>query len=96
MDAQLTSKPWGLEVIPGKLPESLSSIISWVVWIAVHVGGKYKKIPKRPSNPKYGASINNPDHFTDFNKAMQAYFENTMLSGVGFVLCNPKDNLKGT
>ena len=72
MDAQLTSKPWGLEVIPRNLPESLRSFISWVVWIAVHQVGKYKKIPKHPNNPRYGASINNPDHFTDFNKVMQA------------------------
>jgi len=89
------SKPWGLEVIPGNIPEYLRNTISWVVWIAVYAGGKYKKIPKRPSNPKYGASINNPDHFTDFEKAYLAYVENPMLSGIGFALINPLQMLVG-
>jgi primase-polymerase (primpol)-like protein len=54
-----------------RMPPELKSLRNWVLWAAVWNGTKWTKRPIQISG--YGASTTNPNHWSSFDDAKQAY-----------------------
>ena len=90
MMANQTRDAWGLDVQPEHIPSLLKDAARWVVWMAVHEKDKVQKVPKRSNNPRIGASTVNPNDWSTFDEALNAYVQTPMVSGIGFVMAKPE------
>ena len=81
-----TAKPTVLPVLFENIPIALKKIPRWVLWRLVEVGEepnkRWSKLPVQSSGAS--ASSSNPDTWTDFFHAQEAY-ETGRFDGVGFV-----------
>jgi len=91
----MTEKPSALPVLFQNIPLTLKKIPRWVLWRLVEVGDesnkRWSKLPVQSSG--LSASSTNPDTWTDFLHAQEAY-ETGRFDGVGFVF-DGSDNVMG-
>jgi P4 family phage/plasmid primase-like protien len=90
-------KPTCLPVQFGNISIELKKIPRWVLWRLVEVGEennrRWSKLPVQSNGQS--ASSTNPDTWTDFHSAQEAYEANpTRFDGIGFVFTQA-DNLAG-
>lgn len=76
-------KPFPVRVIPANIPQELKDVPQWVCWKYEWNGTKWTKPPYRPNG--YKASKTNPQHYSDFSRALAAYKKGS-FDGIGFVL----------
>lgn len=91
----MTDKPTALPVQFQNIPLTLKKIPRWVLWRLVEVGEesnkRWSKLPVQSNG--LSASSTNPDTWTDFLHAQEAY-ETGRFDGVGFVF-DGSDNVMG-
>jgi len=85
-------KPAALPVLTQNIPATLKKVPRWVMWSFVEVGeGENKRWSKMPLQTNgRPASSTNPDTWTDFLTAEDAYQSNK-FSGIGFVFSKDDD-----
>jgi primase-polymerase (primpol)-like protein len=82
-------KPKYLRVNPAGIPGELKALPQWVLWRAELRGGKWSKAPYRIDGRR--ASSTNPDDWTSFDRAIEAYVSpgpEQHYEGVGFVFAS--------
>jgi primase-polymerase (primpol)-like protein len=72
-----------LRVLREGIPLELQRHDRWVLWQSQPRGNRLAKVPVRPN--KQFTSVNNPDHWSDFESVWDAY-QSGGFSGLGFCL----------
>jgi primase-polymerase (primpol)-like protein len=72
-----------LAVLREGIPQELQHHDRWVLWQSQTQGNRRAKVPVRPN--KQFASVNNPEHWSDFESVWDAY-QSGRFSGLGFCL----------
>ena len=72
-----------LPVLREGIPQELQRHDRWVLWQSQPRGNGLAKVPVRPN--KRCVSVNNPDHWSDFDSVWNAY-QSGGFSGLGFCL----------
>ena len=72
-----------LPVLREGIPQELQRHDRWVLWQSQPRGNGLAKVPVRPN--KRCVSVNNPDHWSDFDSVWNAY-QSSGFSGLGFCL----------
>jgi P4 family phage/plasmid primase-like protien len=93
----MTTRPTCLPVQFGNIPIELKKIHRWVLWRLLEKGEgentTWAKVPAQPNG--LPASSTNPETWTDFISAQEAYESNpAKFAGIGFVF-TAEDNLVG-
>ena len=69
---------------PDNIPDALKEVNNWILWTLTPSDNKPTKVPKQTNGFK--ASSTNSNHWTSFDKALQAFNSDTQFTGLGFVL----------
>jgi hypothetical protein len=74
------------------IPSALRARSRWAPWVGVwnEKRCKFDKIPRRASSPGVGLSSAKPEHWSEFQVALDSYISNQqVLSGIGYCMTVP-------